>query len=63
MQERKNKKRKKKQEEGVHGVMVTVQEKGHGNTSSNSGGDCISHSAKTPGKGINPTTLSPVMVN
>ena len=34
---------------------------GHGDTSSNPGQDCISHSTNTLGKGMNPIILPPAM--
>ena len=43
------------------GVMVIVVGNGHGDTSSNPGRDCISHSTNTLGKGMNPISLPPAM--
>ena len=34
---------------------------GHGDTSAKPGSDCISHSANTLGKGINPIILPPAL--
>ena len=45
----------------ARGVMVIFVGNGHGNTSSNPGRDCISHSADTLGKGMNPIILPPAM--
>ena len=45
---------------GIHGIMVTIRRNGHGDPSSNSW--CISHSANTFGKGINPTIFFPAMI-
>ena len=39
---------------GAHGVMVSVAGSGHGDTSSNPGPDCISHSTNALGKCMNP---------
>ena len=41
--------------------MVIVAGIGHGDTSSNPGTDCISHSTNTLGKGMNPIILPPAM--
>ena len=46
---------------GARGVMVIVVGNGHGDTSSNPGRDCISHSTNTLGKGMNPIILPPAM--
>ena len=46
---------------GVRGVMVIVLGNEHGNTSSNPGPDCISHSTNTLGKGMNLIILPPAM--
>ena len=46
---------------GARGVMVIVAGYGHGDTSSNPGPDCISHSTNTLGKGMNPIILPPAM--
>ena len=46
---------------GARSVMVIVLGKGHGDTSSNPGRDCISYSANTLGKGMNPIILTPAM--
>ena len=42
---------------GARGVMVIVVGKGYGDTSSNPGRDCISHSTNAFGKGMNPIIL------
>ena len=47
--------------EGARGVMVNIIGNGHGDASSNPGGDCISHSTNTLGKGMNPIILPPAM--
>ena len=53
---------KKKKSGGARGVMVIVVGNGHGDMSSNPGQiDCISHSANTLGKGMNPINLPPTM--
>ena len=41
--------------------MVIVVGNGHGDTSSNPGFDCISHSTNPLGKGINPVIHPPAM--
>ena len=41
--------------------MVIVAGYGHGDTSSNPGFDCISHSTNTLGKGMNPIILPTAM--
>ena len=46
---------------GASGVMVIVVGNGHGDTSSNPGRDCISHSTNTLGKGMNPIILPPAV--
>ena len=46
---------------GARGVMVIVLGNRHGDTSSNPGRDCISHSTNTLGKGMNPIILPPAM--
>ena len=43
------------------GVMITVVGNGLGDTSSNPRRECISYSANTLGKGMNPTGLLPAM--
>ena len=55
------KERCKRQPGGARGVMVIVLGNGHGDTSSNPGRDCISHSTNTLGKGMNPIILPPAM--
>ena len=50
-----------RREGAAHGVMVIVVGNGHGNTSSNPGRDCISHSTNTLGDGMNPIILPPAM--
>ena len=46
---------------GVRGVMVTVLGNGNDDQSSIPGRDCISHTANTLGKGMNPIILPPAM--
>ena len=45
----------------IYGVIVIVLENGPYDTSSNPGRDCISHSANTLGKCMNPIILPPAM--
>ena len=49
------------QQGGARGVMVIIVGNGHGDTSSNPGRDCISHSTNTLEKGMNPNILPPAM--
>ena len=47
---------------GARGIMVIVVGNGHSDPSSNlDETDCISHSTKTLGKGMNPIILPPAM--
>ena len=46
---------------GARGVVVIVVGNEHGDTSSNPGQDCISHSTNTLRKGMNPIILPPAM--
>ena len=46
---------------GACGVMVIDIGNGHGDTSSNPGWDCVSHSTNTLKKGMNPIILPPAM--
>ena len=45
----------------IRDVIVIVVGNGHGDTSSNPGRDCISHSTNTLGKGMTPIILPPAM--